>query len=86
MEFQWLAVRLRPIDAHRARVEDSDLLELEEYLIGGNPAHTTEDEPWELPSGRYSSPTWHFIYEEHPLTEKDAWGDLDSFRAAASAS
>ena len=25
-------------------------------------------------------------YDEHPLTEKDAWGDLDSFREAAGAS
>jgi hypothetical protein len=25
-------------------------------------------------------------YDEHPLTEEDAWGDLDSFREAAGAS
>ena len=26
------------------------------------------------------------IYDEHPLTESDEWGDLASFRAAAAAS
>jgi hypothetical protein len=26
------------------------------------------------------------IYDEHPLDESDAWGDLASFRAAAAAS
>ena len=25
-------------------------------------------------------------YDEHPLSEPDAWGDLDSFRSAAAAS
>ena len=25
-------------------------------------------------------------YDEHPLTEEDEWGDLDSFREAADAS
>jgi len=25
-------------------------------------------------------------YDEHPLTEEDEWGDLDSFREAAGAS
>ena len=24
-------------------------------------------------------------YDEHPITESDEWGDLDSFRAAAAA-
>jgi hypothetical protein len=32
--------------------DDNDLLELRDYLVGGGAAHTTEDEPWELPTGR----------------------------------
>lgn len=28
----------------------------------------------------------YIAYDEHPLEERDAWGDLASFRAAAAAS
>lgn len=37
-------------------------------------------------SGQPEHDAVYAAYDEHPLAEPDAWGDLESFRAAAAVS
>jgi hypothetical protein len=62
-------------DARRALTELSDAALIDEALAALLRQHRAA----EIDSG-YSA------YDEHPLAEVDAWGDLESFREAAAAS
>ena len=63
-------------------VEDDKLLELQDYLVGGAPGHTTDDEPWELPNGRLfiTHLATHKATAESVKVALAGWG-LDGFVA-----
>jgi hypothetical protein len=62
-------------DARQARAGKPDSVVIDDALV----ALLAKDRAAEVDAA-------YAAYDEHPLTEKDEWGDLDSFREAAGAS
>ena len=62
-------------DARQARAGKPDSVLIDDALV----ALLAKDRAAEVDAA-------YAAYDEHPLTEKDEWGDLDSFREAAGAS
>jgi hypothetical protein len=62
-------------EARRARAGKPDSVLIDDALA----ALLTRDRAAETDAA-------YAVYDEHPLTEEDEWGDLDSFREAAGAS
>ncbi|HWF14698.1 MAG TPA: antitoxin MazE5 [Acidimicrobiales bacterium] len=62
-------------DARQARAGQPDSVLIEEALV----ALLAKDRAAELDAA-------YAAYDDHPLTEEDEWGDLQSFREAAGAS
>jgi hypothetical protein len=62
-------------DARQARAGKPDSVLIDDALV----ALLAKDRAAEVDAA-------YAAYDEHPLTEEDEWGDLDSFREAAGAS
>ena len=76
----------------RARISttvDADLLEQARRACAGRADSAVMDEALAALLARRRAAELdaaYAAYDEHPLDERDAWGDLASFRAAAGAS
>jgi hypothetical protein len=68
---------------------DAELLQSARRLRSGQADATLIDEALRALLARHRAAevdAGYAAYEEHPLDEPDAWGDLESFRRAAAAS
>lgn len=67
---------------------DADLLQSARKVTGMKDSLLVDEALAALPARRPSAETGasYAVYDEHPLDEPDAWGDLASFRRAASVS